>query len=570
MKRYPLLIQLIVYVFVFILLLLGLVGSLYYQTSSATIGQLTERTTRNSIDQSSQFITSYLKKLKQTTSVLSKEETVRQFAQDKEVSPEAVQSLMRTIIETDPDLVSAVLVTKDGRLVATDSQISMQTSSDMMNESWYQEAIKKRAIPVLTPARKESLSSEKDKWVISITQEVVDASGQNLGVLRLDIGYQSLEAYLDHLQLGKKGFSFIVNQKHEFVYHPKKTVYSSSQEMQAMQPYIAVKDGYAQKGQNFVYQIAIPESDWTLIGVASLEGLQMLQSQMLYSFIGLGALVLIMCWLGIWFILRLWIKPLQDLQAVILKIGAGDSHLRATTKGSPELVDLAQAFNRMLDQIENLMQLVKEEEQNARRYELRALSAQINPHFLYNTLDTIVWMAEFNDGQRVVDLTKSLAKYFRLALNQGQEQIRLQDEIDHVSQYLFIQKQRYGDKLNYEILEEGTLGDYQLPKLVLQPLVENAIYHGIKEMDRPGMIRVTSEIREEQVVLTIYDNGRGFALSESTDQTLLRLGGVGLKNVDQRLRLQFGASYHMEIDSKANSYTKITLYLPLTSRDEHS
>ncbi len=231
MKRYPLLIQLIVYVFVFILLLLGLVGSLYYQTSSATIGQLTERTTRNSIDQSSQFITSYLKKLKQTTSVLSKEESIRQFAQDKEESPEAVQSLMRTIIETDPDLVSAVLVTKDGRLVATDSQISMQTSSDMMNESWYQEAIKERGIPVLTPARKESLSSEKDKWVISITQEVVDASGQNLGVLRLDIGYQSLEAYLDHLQLGKKGFSFIVNQKHEFVYHPKKTVYSSSQEM---------------------------------------------------------------------------------------------------------------------------------------------------------------------------------------------------------------------------------------------------------------------------------------------------------------------------------------------------
>ena len=137
-------------------------------------------------------------------------------------------------------------------------------------------------------------------------------------------------------------------------------------------------------------------------------------------------------------------------------------------------------------------------------------------------------------------------------------------------QYLFIQKQRYGDKLNYEILEEEMLGDYQLPKLVLQPLVENAIYHGIKEMDRPGMIRVTSEIKEEQVVLTIYDNGRGFALSESTDQTLLRLGGVGLKNVDQRLRLQFGTSYHMEIDSKANSYTKITLYLPLTSCDEHS
>ena len=153
--------------------------------------------------------------------------------------------------------------------------------------------------------------------------------------------------------------------------------------------------------------------------------------------------------------------------------------------------------------------------------QIAMMQSQLNPHFLYNTLDTIVWMAEFNDSRRVVNITKSLAQYFRLALNQGQEQILLRDEIDHVRQYLFIQKQRYGEKLNYEILEDERLGDYQLPKLVLQPLVENAIYHG-------------------------------------------------LKNVDQRLRLQFGEGYHMEIDSKANSYTKITLYLPLSSGDESS
>ena len=332
MKRYPLLIQLVLYFFLFILLLFGLIGSLYYQTSSGTIRQQTERTTRNSIDQSSQFITSYLKKLKQTTTVLSKEQAVRQFAQDKSANQETVQHLMRTMIETDPDLVSAVLVTKDGRLVATDSKISMQTSSDMMNESWYQEAIKERAMPVLTPARKESLTSEKEKWVVSITQEVVDQTGQNLGVVRLDIGYDSLQAYLDHLQLGKQGFSFIINQKHEFVYHPKKAVYSSSQEMQAMQPYIAVKDGYGKGGENFIYQVPIPDSDWTLIGVASLEGLQMLQSQLLYSFIGLGLLALIMCLIGIGFVLRLWIKPLRDLQTIILRIGAGDAHLRAAAK----------------------------------------------------------------------------------------------------------------------------------------------------------------------------------------------------------------------------------------------
>lgn len=567
MKRYPLLIQLIVYIFLLVLLLLGFVGSLYYQTSSETIRQLTERTTRNSMEQSGQFIASYLQKLKQTTSTLSKEETIRKFAQNQESSETAVQSLMKTIIETDPDLVSAVLVTKDGRVVSTDSQISMQTSSDMMNEKWYQEAVHTRAMPVLTPARKESLSSEKEKWVVSVTQEVVDEAGQNLGVLRLDIGYKSLKAYLDQLQLGKKGFSFIVNSQYEFVYHPKKSVYSSSQEMKAMQPYISVKDGYADQKQAFVYQIDIADSDWTLIGVASLEQLQMLQSQMLYSFVGMGILALLMCLTGIWFVLRLWIKPLQNLQAVILKIGAGDSNLRAEAKGSPELVDLAQQFNKMLDQIEQLMEAVKTEEQNVRRYELRALSAQINPHFLYNTLDTIVWMAEFNDSKRVVEVTKSLAQYFRLALNQGHEQIALKDEIDHVRQYLFIQKQRYGDKLQYKIEEDESLADYKLPKLVLQPLVENAIYHGIKEIDRQGMIRVTAVAEEGQLVLSIYDNGRGFDVNASMDATLLRLGGVGLKNVDQRLRLQFGDDYHMEIQSEPDKFTQISLYLPLVTDD---
>ena len=332
-----------------------------------------------------------------------------------------------------------------------------------------------------------------------------------------------------------------------------------------MQPYISVKDGYADQKQAFVYQIDIADSDWTLIGVASLEQLQMLQSQMLYSFVGMGVLALLMCLIGIWFVLRLWIKPLQNLQAVILKIGSGESNLRAEEKGSPELVDLAQQFNKMLDQIEQLMEAVKTEEQNVRRYELRALSAQINPHFLYNTLDTIVWMSEFNDSKRVVELTKSLAQYFRLALNQGHEQIALKDEIDHVRQYLFIQKQRYGDKLRYEIEEDESLADYKLPKLILQPLVENAIYHGIKEIDRPGIIRVTSTVEEGKLVLSIYDNGCGFDLQDSSEKTLLRLGGVGLKNVDQRLRLQFGEGYRMEIQSEQDIFTLIKIYLPLSN-----
>lgn len=567
MKRYSLLIQLVIYVFIMILALLGIVGGIYYQTSSVAIRQTTEQNTRKTIQQSGQFITSYLQKVKQTTSSLAENEKIKTYAQiPSQENAEQLWQLFATILKTDSDLVSAILVTKDGNLISTDPELTMKTSADMMKEKWYQDAIHKGAMPILTPARRTVSHTTGEKWVISIMQEVVDKDGKNLGVVRLDVGYKTLEAYLDQLQLGKEGFTFIVDANHDFVYHPKKEVYSSHAEMKAMAPYLSVKNGYVKSKQAYVSQYQIPNSGWTLIGVSSMEQLHAVQTQILWSFIGTGLFALGVCLIGIWFVLRLWIKPLRDLQATILKVGSGHSDLRANETGSPELVDLARQFNIMLDRIDQLMIAVKEEEQNVRRYELQALSSQINPHFLYNTLDTIVWMAEFNDSKRVVEVTKSLAKYFRLGLNQGHEQISLKDEIDHVRQYLFIQKQRYGEKLQYEIKELKQYNDYKIPKLILQPLVENAIYHGIKEMNRQGRIRVSVSENDTQLIVSIYDNGRGFVASETTNATLVRLGGVGLKNVDQRLHLQFGDAYHMDIQSKQNIYTEIRLYFPRANK----
>lgn len=567
MKRYSLLIQLVIYVFIMILALLGIVGGIYYQTSSVAIRQTTEQNTRKTIQQSGQFITSYLQKVKQTTSSLAENEKIKTYAQTpSQENAEQLRQLFATILKTDSDLVSAILVTKDGNLISTDPELTMKISADMMKEKWYQDAIHKGAMPILTPARRTVSHTIGEKWVISIMQEVVDKDGKNLGVVRLDIGYKTLEAYLDQLQLGKEGFTFIVNANHDFVYHPKKAVYSSNAEMKAMAPYLSVKNGYVKSKQAYVSQYQIPNSGWTLIGVSSMEQLHAVQTQILWSFIGTGLFALGICLIGIWFVLRLWIRPLRDLQATILKVGSGHSDLRANETGSPELVDLARQFNIMLDRIDQLMIAVKEEEQNVRKYELQALSSQINPHFLYNTLDTIVWMAEFNDSKRVVEVTKSLAKYFRLALNQGHEQISLKDEIDHVRQYLFIQKQRYGEKSQYEIKELKQYDDYKIPKLILQPLVENAIYHGIKEMNRQGMIRVSVAENDTQLIVSIYDNGRGFVASETTNATLVRLGGVGLKNVNQRLQLQFGKSYHMEIKSEENTYTEIRLYFPKANK----
>ncbi|MCY7061138.1 sensor histidine kinase [Streptococcus oralis] len=557
MKRSSLLVRMVISIFLVFLILLALVGTFYYQSSSSAIEASIEGNSQTTISQASHFIQSYIKKLETTSTSLTQQKDVLAYAENpSQDKVEEIRDLFLTILKADQDLKMVVLVTKSGQVISTDDSVQMKTSSDMMAEDWYQKAIHQGAKPVLTPARKSD-----SQWVISVTQELVDAEGANLGVLRLDISYETLEAYLNQLQLGQQGFAFIINEKHEFVYHPQHTVYSSSSEMEAMKPYIETGQGYTLDHQSYVSQEKIAGTDWTVIGVSSLEKLDQVRSQLLWTLLGASALSLLACLCLVWFSLKRWIAPLKDLRETMLEIASGTQNLRAKEAGAYELREVTRQFNAMLDQIDQLMADVRRQEEATRQYELQALSSQINPHFLYNTLDTIIWMAEFQDSQRVVQVTKSLATYFRLALNQGKDLISLSDEINHVRQYLFIQKQRYGDKLEYEIAENPDFGNLLLPKLVLQPLVENALYHGIKEKDGQGHIKVSVQKKDSGLVIRIEDDGVGFQAAGDSSQSQLKRGGVGLQNVDQRLKLHFGDNYQMKINSAPEKGTTVEIYI---------
>ena len=557
MKRSSLLVRMVISIFLVFLILLALVGTFYYQSSSSAIETSIEGNSQTTISQTSHFIQSYIKKLETTSTSLTQQADVKAYAESPSQDQDKdIRALFLTILKADQDLKAVVLVTKSGEFLSTDANLHMKTSSDMMSEDWYQKAIHQGAKPVLIPARKSD-----SQWVISVTQELVDEKGTNLGVLRLDISYETLANYLNQLKLGQKGFAFIVNDQHEFVYHPEHTVYSSSSEMDAMKPYIETGQGYTLDHQSYVSQEKIDGTDWTVIGVSSLEELNQVRGQILWTLLGASCLSLIACLFLIWFSLKRWIAPLKDLRETMLGIGMGSQNLRAKEAGAQELRELTRQFNAMLDQVDQLMEDIRKQEETTRQYELQALSSQINPHFLYNTLDTIIWMAEFQDSQRVVEVTKSLATYFRLALNQGKDLISLSDEINHVRQYLFIQKQRYGDKLEYEIQEHPDFENLLLPKLVLQPLVENALYHGIKEKEGNGHIDLSVEKVESGLVILIEDDGVGFQVTEKGSQAQLKRGGVGLENIDQRLKLHFGEDYHMTIDSKYQKGTQVRIYI---------
>ena len=557
MKRSSLLVRMVISIFLVFLILLALVGTFYYQSSSSAIEATIEGNSQTTISQTSHFIQSYIKKLETTSTSLTQQTDVLAYAENpSQDQAKGIRDLFLTILKADQDLKTVVLVTKSGQVISTDDSVQMKTSSDMMAEDWYQKAIHQGAKPVLTPARKSN-----SQWVISVTQELVDAKGANLGVLRLDISYETLEAYLNQLQLGQQGFAFIINENHEFVYHPKHTVYSSSSEMEAMKPYIETGQGYTLDHQSYVSQEQIAGTEWTVMGVSSLEKLDQVRSQLMWTLLGASALSLLACLCLVWFSLKRWIAPLKDLRDTMLEIASGTQNLRAKEAGAYELREVTRQFNAMLDQVDQLMAAIRRQEEATRQYELQALSSQINPHFLYNTLDTIIWMAEFQDSQRVVQVTKSLATYFRLALNQGKDLISLSDEINHVRQYLFIQKQRYGDKLEYEIDEEPDFDNLVLPKLVLQPLVENALYHGIKEKEGQGHIKVSVQKQNTGLVIRIEDDGVGFQAAGDSSQSQLKRGGVGLQNVDQRLKLHFGDNYQMKIDSAPEKGTTVEIYI---------
>ena len=249
--------------------------------------------------------------------------------------------------------------------------------------------------------------------------------------------------------------------------------------------------------------------------------------------------------------------------------GKGDLDARADVDSRDEIAVLADRFNDMAGNIQTLVVKVREDEQKMRKADLRLLQEQINPHFLYNTLDNIVWLIEGNEPDEAVEMVVTLSEFFRLVLSKGKEFITIRQEEQHISSYLQIQEKRYHDILDYHIYIDPEIYEYQIPKLTLQPLVENALYHGIKYKRSRGMIEITGTKEGENLYLTVADDGVGMDEDE-----LKKLGkeisrpcketesGFGLANVNERIRMYFGAEFGMKIWSEKGSGTRITIEIP--------
>ena len=556
MKKQSLATRLFAYLSIMLFVMVALIGSFYFIKSSEVFHREVEDHTIHEIDTSSKYIEQYVSNLKSTSRSLSQSQAIKDFASQTTAENEAtIHEWLETMLKSHPDFVSIRLVTKDGRLITTGMEEEMVTSADMMAQKWYQDALVHSNVPII-----QSIKNQNNQIVISISQEVKSNAGENLGVIRLDVDYHELEKYVKELSLGDNGYAFVIQKDGTLIYHPDSEAFESVDKQMSVQEISNSPMDSMVSDDFFVHKSPIENSDWILVGVSSFSRFKEDSVKLLGIVSVVGVLSLLICMLGIFTLIRYQLLPVKKLGQVMRRVEEGDTTIRAEQKGAQEFQALAGTFNQMLERIETLMKEEKEQEALTRIYELKALTSQINPHFLYNTLDTIIWMAEFQDHQKVVDITKALSNYFRLSLNAGEEIVTLRQEIEHVRQYLFIQKERYGDKLEYTIFEPDDIPDIKLPKIVLQPLVENAIYHGIKESERPGKITITVSKRDTFIDICIADNGVG--IKENTTSTK-ELGGVGIKNIKERLTLFFGEAFSMEIESESNAYTKVYLHLPL-------
>ncbi|WP_339068294.1 sensor histidine kinase [Fusobacterium animalis] len=548
MNNKPLNIKIGFYFLITNLVLVLLLGSIFYFSSSSLLIRKEISAKTEAIEKSGNYIELYMSKLTTLSQVISHDKGVYDYLKNKdETEKNRILNIIDNTLSTDPYIKSIILIRKDGAVISNEKNVNMEVSSDMMKEEWYVNSLM-NPMPVLNPLRKQNFSLDgMDDWVISVSREIADTNGENLGVLLIDVKYQALHGYLQNQETGKNSDIVILDEDNRIVYY-KEIPYDISQE-KYLKNLKNIEEGYNRKENTVTVKYPIKNTHWILIEISYMQEIESLKNHF-FEMIVISCLASLLITVLISIsVLRRITKPIKELEQHMNNFNNDLSKINLKGDVSIEILSLQNHFNEMIDKIKYL-----------REYEINALYSQINPHFLYNTLDTIIWMAEFQDTEKVISITKALSNFFRISLSNGKEKIPLKEEINHIKEYLYIQKQRYEDKLEYKISIQEELENIEVPKIILQPFVENAIYHGIKNLDTTGIISIYSQIIENKIELIIEDNGIGFEAAKK--QALMKMGGVGIKNVNKRIQYYYGNEYGAKIDSSFKAGARIIITLP--------
>ena len=547
--RNSMLLQLFFYYIIGNLLFVLFLSSIFYYTSKYIIMNKEIEYTNENVINTSRYITLYADKLKNMINLLSVDADVRNFLiSGNEDSKKSIEKMIYSILDSNKGIKNITVIGKNGNIVSSDKNNDMKISENMMKEKWYVDAINNSDMPVFNPSRKNSTSSMNSAlWFLSISRDIKNSKGENLGVIVFDIKYEILERYLNSISFGKQIDNIIVDNNNNIIYYKDVKCFADKKCLAKFSEKNKNKDTY-------LYETQIENTNWNLRSLANTNDLVTLKKNFSHIVIIIFLVSLAFSSIITFIVITKILRPLIKLENHMQNFENNLREFHLSEKTGYEIQNLVEHFNVMVEKIKYL-----------REYEIKALHSQINPHFLYNTLDTIIWMAEFEDNEKVISITKSLANYFRLSLSNGHEKIPLKDEIMHTKEYLFIQKQRYEDKLSYFFnIEDESLLSIEVPKIIIQPIVENSIYHGIKNLSGNGIITIDVYRQNSTVNISVKDNGIGFEKAKQFKKS--KTGGVGTQNVDKRIKFYYGKNYGVFInkDSKTEG-AEVIIKIPFKS-----
>ncbi|WP_320129002.1 sensor histidine kinase [uncultured Sphaerochaeta sp.] len=499
--------------------------------------------------------------------------------QTDQYSTKEIEGKLKAILASRQDIVSLILFDMEGNRLFGTSQTPIRESQKIVAQQWFTRAIGGEGNFYFTGPHVQQLFPSQYPWVITYSQQIsYTKPGGELeqGLLLIDMNFSAVSELCQSAKLGTTGYVYFIDNNGKIVYHPLQQLINSNifkEDLDAVNDHIFGTFTSTFDGRERLTIIdTVNNCRWRIVGVAFMDELM----RGLNQFTTLMILLVLVCIIITIFLARLvssWIsRPIRQLEKLMISVENGDLSVPPPVKGNKEVAALSLSFAKMIQRIRQLMDDIVKSQEMKRKFELDALQAKINPHFLYNTLDSVVWMAEQGDTEGVIKMITSLAKLFRISISKGHDIITLEEELEHVRNYLIIQQTRYRGKFEFSIDLPADMLDLPTIKLIVQPIVENAIYHGIKYLQELGHIDIKVFRRKPgAIVIEVKDNGVG--MDENTLLHILKCSanhlpdgsGIGVKNVHQRVQLYYGSDFGLEISSELDEGTLVNIIIPENS-----
>ena len=495
-----------------------------------------------------------------------------------DISNDDIKKGMNLIYVNNDNMIDDIaLISGKGELIESMPALRLKDNSNVLEKDFFKKSMaESEYINFSMPHIRDLFDRNESSysWVISLSRavEVTDEGKATQALLLINLNYMYFEEIFSNVNLGNGGYVYLTNDRGDIIWHPKQNEIYSGRFKEDNKYAATLKDGITVEnlsGKNLTLNVrTIGYTGWKLVGVTPSAALGIDGIKFRFFVLFVADLFLFLLAMINAFISDKISNPIKRLDGSVREIESGNLDVEIVPSGSYEVEHLGKSIKNMLGRIKVLMSDLVEEHNAKRKSEFDTLQSQINPHFLYNTLDIIVWMIENENSDKAVNIVTALAKFFRISLSKGKNIITVKDEVEHVRNYLMIQNMRFKNRFEYSIDVDEKVLSYSSLKLMLQPLVENAIYHGMEFMDGDGEIDVKVFKEDDSLYFTITDNGLG--MSEDMVETLLskdfvsskKGSGIGVKNVNERIKLYFGSEYGLKVESEPDEGTKITIHLP--------